>query len=844
MSTNWLNTNSTVQPANWFDAAIEWLMISLLAFMPFAFGAVEAWSEQVVVVLAGSIAVCFALKLVFHRNTTFLWSWSYLPVGLFVLVAVFQLFPLPTAFVKTISPHTVALKTQLFGELPSTGTLLSSMTVSFYPNATVHDLRLVLAIAVLFVVVLNIYRRPEQLKRLLAAVAVIGGMVALLALAQDLFGNDKIYWTVASYGKAFSGPFINHSHYGQFMNLTIGACLALLLVRLHEAFAGRKITPPAVFEYFSSPAAKPIWLLIAIIILGTATIFVSLSRGGMVSMLIAGGFTTLILTSRRSLKGRGWIIALLALCAFVCVLYIGFDAVYDRLATLRELHEAEGGRWQILKDISVAWTKFPVIGTGLGTHEVVYPMFDRSTIPAIAGHAENEYAQAAEETGLAGLLPLVLFAVIVWAVYVRNVRCSRLPVRSAAYGLGFGLLAIMIHSLSDFGQHVPANASLSAIFCALLLVLVRISDSHEEPARQASASIGYFIKPLRICLLLVVCGIFAWSLLGANNARIAEGHWKEALITERNLIEKNWQGTNQEYIVLMKEAAAAVNYQPDNAQYQHWLNVYRWRSVSRVSDPNTGEAIIPQAAMKFVRQIVDEFHNSIKLCPTFGPSWCIAGQLETFVLNDPVGADHIRTGFRLAPCDPTVCFVAGLLDARDGKTDESFKKFTRAVQLDGRLFADVAGVYINQFNRPDLALTIAGDNTWWLSRIANTLADMEEHKELADKAQARVKELLKSKCAEPDAPAWAFASLANIYKRENDNEMAIEYYQRALALDYSQVNWRFNLAKLLAKTEQVPEAIHEARICLRLRPQYKAAEKLIADLSVLPSAIYEETLAP
>ncbi len=843
MSTNWLDTNSTAQPASWFDKVIEWLMISLLAFMPFAFGAVEAWSEQVVIVLAGSIAVCFALKLVFHRDTTFLWSWAYLPVGLFVLVAVFQLFPLPTAFVKTISPHTAALKTQLFGELPDTDTLISSMTVSFYPNATVHDLRLVLAIAALFVVVLNIYRRPEQLKRLLAAIAVIGGMVALLALAQDLFGNDKIYWTVASYGVAFSGPFINHSHYGQFMNLTIGACLALLLVRLHEAFAGRKITPPAVFEYFSSPAAKPVWLLVAIIILGTATIFVSLSRGGMVSMLIAGGFTTLILTSRRSLKGRGWIIALLALCAFVCVLYIGFDAVYDRLATLRELHEVEGGRWQILKDISVAWTRFPLFGTGLGTHEVVYPMFDRSTIAAIAGHAENEYAQAAEETGLAGLLPLVLFAVIVWTAYVRGVRHSLLPVRSAAYGLGFGLLAIMIHSLSDFGQHVPANASLSAIFCALLLVLVRISDNHKEPVRQASASIGYF-KPLRICLLLVVCGIFAWSLFGANSARLAESHWKQALAAEADLREKAWQGSNQEYIELMKDASVAVNYQPDNANYRHWLNVYRWRSISRVSDPNTGEVIIPQAAMKFVRQIVDEFHESIKLCPTFGPSWCLAGQLEMLVLNDPVGTKHIQTGFRLAPCDATVCFVAGLLEAQEGKTDESFEKFSRAVQLDSRLFADVAGVYINQLNRPDLALTIAGDNIGRLSHVANALASRQEHTELAEQVRTQVTGLLKSKCQQPDAPAWSFASLGNIYRKEDAHADAIDYYRRALVLDYSQVGWRFQLAKLLAKTEQVPEAIHEARICLRLRPQYRAAEKLIADLSILPGAMSEETSAP
>ena len=214
------------------------------------------------------------------------------------------------------------------------------------------------------------------------------------------------------------------------------------------------------------------------------------------------------------------------------------------------------------------------------------------------------------------------------------------------------------------------------------------------------------------------------------------------------------------------------------------------------------------------------------------------------VLNDPAGDNHIRTGFRLAPCDVTVCFVAGLLDAEEGKADESFEKFTRAVQLDGRLFADVAGVYINQLNRPDLALTIAGDNISWLSHVANTLASRQEHTELTEQVRIQVTGLLKLKCQQPDVPAWSLASLGNIYRKEDAHADAIDCYRRALVLDYGQVNWRLNLAKLLAKTDQVPEAIHEARICLRLRPQYKAAEKLIADLSVLPGAMREETSAP
>ena len=902
-----------------FDRAIEWLLISLLAFMPFSYGAVQAWSEEVVIAFTAAISICFLLKLVFRKDTDLVWSWAYIPVALLLLVAVLQLIPLPTGVVQIISPNTAAIKKELLSDLPNAcprtncppnaravlpTTAIgagSSMTLSFYPHATTHELRLVLAVAAVFVVTLNICRQPERIKRLLAAIAIIGAAVAVLALLQDLFGNGKIYWFVRlpSQGQAYSGPFINHSHFGQFMNLSIGAALGLIMVKLHEAFTGKKVTPPVVAEYLSSPQAKVTWLLIVMVILGAASIFVSLTRGGMVSMLIAGGITALMLSSRKSLKGRGWIMVLIALGAFICVLYIGFDAVYDRLATLRELHQYKG-RWQIVKDIAIAWTKFPLLGTGLGTHEVVYPMFDRSTIPALASHAENEYAQAAEETGIIGLAILVVFAIVVWVNYVRNVRSPLLLsvprpswpcfhglearatltqglIRSAAYGLGFGLMAIMLHSFSDFGQHLPANSMLSAVSCALLIGLENIeSRTRNFEVRDCRFDIQYSSGfPLYLLSFFCLLTVWAWAILGANSARLAEAHWKKALIAEGNLRQKDWQGTNDEFRELISQAAAAADYQPENVIYRHWLNVYRWYSISRIVDPNTGQVIIPQQLVHFVHRIVDELHAARVLCPVFGPAYCVAGQLEKSVLNDPNGVKHIQTGYLLAPCDATTCFVAGILDAEapasscrktEARVDAAFAKLCRALKLDGSLFREIAGVFINQLDRPDLAVKLAGDNTDWLSQAANLLsepggqaelttenAETAEEKsklkisassapsavkiaggksQMAKQARTRVVELLKLKCRRPDAPAWALASLANICARENDYDAAIENYRRALALDYSQVQWRFTLAMLLAKTDRIDEAIREARICLRIRPEFNAAEGLIADLSV------------
>ena len=48
-------------------------------------------------------------------------------------------------------------------------------------------------------------------------------------------------------------------------------------------------------------------------------------------------------------------------------------------------------------------------------------------------------------------IPMLLFGITVWIAFYKNIRFAKTPVKSAAYGLGYGLLAILIQSLSDFG---------------------------------------------------------------------------------------------------------------------------------------------------------------------------------------------------------------------------------------------------------------------------------------------------------------------------------------------------------------------------------------------------------
>jgi len=460
-------------------------------------------------------------------------------------------------------------------------------------------------------------------------------------------------------------------------------------------------------------------------------------------------------------------------------------------------------------------------------------MFDRSAISAQAVYAENEYAQAIEETGLIGFTFLALFIIGVWHAYRKNIRSENGMIGAASLGLGYGILAIMVHSLSDFGQHIPANAGLTIISSALLVSLSRLdktsgsSPQHRAPSIQASHRLAIGIPAVIVVLLVGI-----WVMIGANRSRVAEAHWRAAQTAKKQLEQNNWQGMDSQYMDLLTHATNAAKHQPRNIEYQHWLNVYRWRSISRYTDPNTGNILIFPETPAFTQQIIQELHQARTHCPTYGQALSIIGELEHIVLNDPNGLLHIFQAYELAPCDPGVCFLAATMHAELGQKEQAYEKLRRTVELDGAFFRNAAHICVYRLSDPQLALELAGDTISKLSQVAQIRAEKDSKDEMVQEIGLIIKEKLITRSKQEDTPASVFASLAALHNREGDVDYAIENYQKALFLDHNQVSWRYGLAKLLQQKGLYEQAIREAKICLRLKPDYELAKQLIGDLSI------------
>jgi tetratricopeptide (TPR) repeat protein len=816
------------------DAVIEVLVTALIALVPVTLIARPLWGETVMLSLTAAMGLCLALKLTILRRTSLITCWSFVLGGLFLLLVVVQLAPLPRDLACAISPSLGGLKAQLLGKLPLTEQSEATMQLSFYPLATQHSLRLLLVAVTVLIVTVNVYRTPGQVKRLLGAITAIGACIAAVTLARTYFagGENWAIWPLGDAPPAVGG-YLGRVRTTQYMNLSIGAGLGLLLIKLKESSNRGDFSWSDLWG--CSGGTKNLrtacCLLGAIVLCAGAGVSFG-TRGAIVAMLLAGSLTLAGVSFRLIGKRRSWVFVLLTLAGLGSAVVIGLDAAAKRLGSLGGSQVGTDLRG-LIDTCTAAVKSLSVIGTGLGTCDVAYPIFEQSFSPE-AGFTGNHYAQLAMETGIVGISLLLVFSLILWFSYARLVGRAEQPSHFAVFGIGFALLTVIIYGFGRSGQIPFAVFVLAVILGGLVISLNRVPRpvSDSDPPGRA----GGFNRFVAVVLTSVVVAASVWSVTASVNTSKAEMHWSKAAAAAQELYQSRWEDPGGLYAVLFTHASEAVILQPDNVAYRTGWNLWRWRAATRTGDAKIDQVPHTQETLATASAIVEQLEQARSLCPTYGPAYSAAGQLETYILDKPGGEENIRTGYVLSHDDPWVCFSAGMLDAREGRIEASVKKLRRCVGMDKDYISGVTEIYLRQLQRPDLAVHAAEGNITWLLHVAAELEGESAHRALAAEARSEALELAEAKCSKPGAPAWAFACAAKLYLKDGNDDRAIEYFRRALALDYAKADWRIALARALVKVGRMREALHEARICLRFRPESRSARSLVSKLCVLADA--------
>jgi tetratricopeptide (TPR) repeat protein len=213
----------------------------------------------------------------------------------------------------------------------------------------------------------------------------------------------------------------------------------------------------------------------------------------------------------------------------------------------------------------------------------------------------------------------------------------------------------------------------------------------------------------------------------------------------------------------------------------------------------------------------------------------LEGLLRLTILGEERGRELIRTGIRLAPYDPAACMTAAEIAANEGQPDEAASLLMRAVKLQPAYFDEAVQRLLTQFNRPDLAEELAGDDYSRLSQLAAICQSTARYSMLTADFQKKAEAALRRKVAAGDGPTQDLAAMAAVEARDKQYDAAIELYRRAIAADYKQMQWHLELARCLAEVGHTEDAAHEAAICLRLRPENPEAKALLEKLGAAKS---------
>ncbi len=428
------------------------IFIFLLIFSPLAFGTVSTWSLTLMEAL--SIGAVILLFISYGLNNKAIYQApGTLLVLLFPAYILVQLIPLPAGVVKLISPSTYSLYKETIGIIDP----VQWVSLSINKKATLAGLFRYTAYAGFYLLTVQVLSRRSLLKKTLNYLVIFAAILSVTAILQRFTSPGKIYWFYKT-PTAFFGPYLNRNHYAGLMEMIFPVIFSLFL--FYKPGVSYSSLREKVVEFFNHIRTSEHILLGFSALLVALSVFLSLSRGGIISLCVSAGLCFLMITvKQRTIRSAGNTVFLLVFILLISVGGFGWKPIFNRFEKIRnEQGEITESRLILWKDSVPAFKEFPVTGTGMGTFVNIYPRFQSKSMGGRLDHAHNDYLEFLVNGGIVGFLLFFGFpATIIYKTY-KVVLKRREPYSIFVYmGSISGIFAILLHSITDFNLQIGAN---------------------------------------------------------------------------------------------------------------------------------------------------------------------------------------------------------------------------------------------------------------------------------------------------------------------------------------------------------------------------------------------------
>ena len=439
----------------------ETVLMAAIGLAVLAFGGTEPASFAVAEILLFGIAA-------WHLATAKNWSnsippWAFWIPAALVAVVLIQLCPLSASLSYKIGSAA--------GEFSS----VHNSRLSIEAFSTRSELLILVAcLAGFFLVQLHARDRNGQ-KRFVIFLIALGIFEAFYGLVQYLAGWQKIFFYVKKYDlEEATGTYINRNHYAGFLEMVLPFSLALALYEFGKLRRNPTGTAARLRTLLAQAGFQRVVLYLFISALLFGALFFSRSRMG----IVAASASALAMFALAGISGRRGRTALLLSVAFVLLasslaVWIGPGPIAERFANVsQEYSQYDQSRLSIWRGTWTLIREHPLLGSGLGTFPIAFTQVQDTFLGEFVNHAHNDYLELASDLGLPAAL--VLFGSVFYLLgrAVRNFFCAeRSFERCVALACVGSVLAILLHSLTDFNLYIPANALLFATILGLSLTI-------------------------------------------------------------------------------------------------------------------------------------------------------------------------------------------------------------------------------------------------------------------------------------------------------------------------------------------------------------------------------------
>jgi O-antigen ligase len=396
----------------------------LLTFAVLSFGAVEEWSQAVLEVGAASLLVAWAIQLYRLKAEQLSIPPEFLPLCGFALVVLVE--------------------------------LIFHLTASRY--YTRIELQVLIAYLIVVFLTSQAFTRKEHWRAFVWFLMTLGFFVSIFGILQHLTFNGKLYWfRVMRFGGMPFGPYVNRNHFAGFAEMVIPVALVPLVL--------------------GKVRRERLFLVALFALVPLVALLLSASRGGIISFAVQMVILFSLLVIRRVRSKYLIVGGVVVLSAVMAVSWIGVNQVLARFTGMQNLEVSPSKRAAMRHDTWRLFLDHPILGTGLGTLEMVYPPYDSVYDGKVVNHAHNDYLEGLAETGIIGGIFCLWFLGVLLLNALKGME-----------GLGesfgsvmnlSGLVAcsgILVHSLVDFNLRIPANALLFLVSAHMATVRLQSAN--------------------------------------------------------------------------------------------------------------------------------------------------------------------------------------------------------------------------------------------------------------------------------------------------------------------------------------------------------------------------------